>query len=78
MQRGAVGHVALLAVTAFSSSKRLADELRQVALAGLVDPALERDLEDGDARLGGQARRRLGDAAPAQRVGERRGRARRA
>ena len=37
------------------------------------DPALERDLEDGDTRLGGQARGWVGHAAPAQRDGERRG-----
>ena len=58
--------------------ERLPDELRQVSLAGVGHPALERDLEDGDPGLGGQARGRLGDAAPAQRVGERRGERRRA
>jgi hypothetical protein len=30
-----------------------------------VDPAFERDLEDGDARLGGLPRRRAGDTAVA-------------
>jgi len=52
--------------------ERLADALRQVRAPGLVDPAFERDLEDGDPRLGGQTRGWLLDAAPAQRVGERR------
>ena len=46
---------------------------RQVSVVVLVDPALERDPEDGDPGLGGEARGRVADAAPAQRVGERRG-----
>ena len=38
-----------------------------------LDPAFEADPEDGDARLGGEARGGLRDAAPAQSVRERRG-----
>jgi hypothetical protein len=56
-------------------SARLAtlDELRQVSLAGLVDPAFERNPEGGDPCLSSQARGWLSDATPAQRAGERRG-----
>ncbi len=38
-----------------------------------LDPALKRDFEDSDPGLGGQTRGWVVDAAPAQRVGERRG-----
>src|SRR5262245_13125125 len=49
---------------------RLADVLGQAGPAAVVvDPSFEADLEDGDAGLGGQARGRIVDAAPAQRVG---------
>jgi hypothetical protein len=44
--------------------------------AGVGDPALEPDFEDGDACLRREARIRLGDAAAAQRVAERRGKGR--
>jgi hypothetical protein len=57
----------------FQLVKRVADELRQVSLVGLLDPAFERDSEDGDPGLGGQACRGVTDAAPAQRVGGRGG-----
>src|ERR1700737_1546901 len=36
----------------FQLVERLSDVLRQVWLAGLVDPAFERDLEDSDPCLG--------------------------
>ena len=41
--------------------------------AASVDPALDRDPEDADPRLGDQARGGLVDAAAAERLGERRG-----
>ena len=63
----------LPAVTAFSSSSDSRMSLRQVSLVGLVDPAFERDSEDSDPCLGGQTRGWVADAAPAQRVGDRRG-----
>jgi hypothetical protein len=44
----------------------------QVALLGIVDAALERRSEDGDRDLGHEARPRLSETAPAQRLGERR------
>ena len=44
---------------------RLAEDARQVRLTWVADPACEGDLEDGDPRLGGQARGRLGDTAVA-------------
>jgi DNA-binding transcriptional LysR family regulator len=49
----------------------LLDDLSQGLLAGPVGPATEGDLEDGDAGLGGQARPRVGDAAPSEGFGER-------
>src|SRR5262245_42313562 len=52
--------------------ERLPDEFRQGPLPRAADPAFERHPEDGDPRLPGQARRPLGDAAFAQRPGERR------
>jgi hypothetical protein len=57
----------------FELVERVWDELRDVLLVGFVDPAFERDLEDSDPCLRGQARGRVCGAAPAQRVGERRG-----
>src|SRR5579859_4878380 len=53
--------------------ERLADELGQVALTGVVDPAFECNLEDGDPRLGSQTRGGVRDAALAQGGGYRRG-----
>jgi hypothetical protein len=57
----------------FQRVERLSDEPGQVLLVCLVDPAIERDAEDGDACSGGQARGGLGDTALAQCTGERRG-----
>ncbi len=56
----------------FQLIERLSDESRQVLPVGLLDVAFKRDLEDSDSRLGGQTRGRVVDAAPAQRLGERR------
>lgn len=53
--------------------QRLSDEVRELPPVGPVDPAFERDLEDADPRLRGQARGRIGDAAGAQGVGDRGG-----
>jgi hypothetical protein len=57
----------------FELVQRLSDELWQVPLVGVVDPAFERDLEDRDPCLGRQTRGWVSDAAPPQSVGERRG-----
>jgi len=46
------------------------DELDEIGGLLAVDPPLEGDLEDGDARLRRQARRRFRDTAPPQRVGD--------
>jgi hypothetical protein len=43
----------------------LTEDPQQVRLTWLADPAGEGDLEDGDPRLGGQARGRLWDTAVA-------------
>jgi hypothetical protein len=51
--------------------QRVLDEPRQILLAVPVDPEPERDLEDRDPRLRGQARGRLTDTSPAQRARER-------
>jgi hypothetical protein len=53
--------------------KRLPDESRQILLAVPVDPEPDRDLEDRDPRLRGQARGRFTDPPAAQRARERRG-----
>ena len=42
----------------FELVERVSDELREVLLVGFVDPAFERDLEDSDPCLRGQARGR--------------------
>src|SRR6202022_4363097 len=57
----------------FEFVEQLSDDLRQVSLAGLIDPALERDPEDGDPCLRSQTRGWVSDAALAQRLGHRRG-----
>src|ERR1700722_2520113 len=48
----------------------LSYESRQILLVGLVDPALEGDSEDGDSRLGSEARGRVLDAALTKRSGK--------
>src|ERR1700727_446605 len=53
--------------------ERVAEELGEVWLIGVVDPAFEGDLEGGDPNLGRQARGRLADAAASQLLGDRRG-----
>ena len=63
----------LPAVTALSSSSDSRMICGRPAGPGLVDPLHESDLEDGDARLGGQAGGRVADAALPQRPGDRRG-----
>jgi hypothetical protein len=47
----------------------VAEDGGEVGLGWVAGPAREGDLEDGDSRLGGQARGRLGDTAVAQRAG---------
>jgi hypothetical protein len=44
------------------------DVLQQIAVIGVIDPTLDRDLEDDDSGLCGQTRGRYRDAALAQRV----------
>jgi hypothetical protein len=53
--------------------ERLPDERSEVSFACVVDPALEGDLEDRDARLGRQARGGFGDAATTKCTGHGRG-----
>ena len=54
-------------------AEQVPHQVGEVELVGLIDPPFERDSEDSDPRLGGEARVGLRDTAPAQRVGERRG-----
>ena len=53
-------------------AERLSDELRQVSLSGLDDPAFTCDLEDSDRQIGSEDCGCVSDTAPVQCLGHRR------